>query len=131
MHNGYNITVHENRNYSVRRGLWKPVLLLVSILTIIAVSHIFGIGEKLGNLRTWIASLGAFGPLVYIVIYIAATVVALPGSALTVAAGAMFGSLVGLVSVSIASTVGAGLAFLVSRYVAREYFRDNRYSYGS
>jgi uncharacterized membrane protein YdjX (TVP38/TMEM64 family) len=53
-------------------------------------------------------------------LYAAAVVAALPGSALTVAAGALFGSLLGVVVVSIAATLGASLSFLVARYFARE-----------
>jgi uncharacterized membrane protein YdjX (TVP38/TMEM64 family) len=51
--------------------------------------------------------------------YAAAVVAALPGSALTVAAGALFGSVLGVIVVSIASTLGAALSFLVARYFAR------------
>jgi uncharacterized membrane protein YdjX (TVP38/TMEM64 family) len=43
-----------------------------------------------------------------------------PGSALTVAAGALFGSLPGILIVSLAATLGASLAFLIARYFARE-----------
>ncbi|MBU1077351.1 MAG: TVP38/TMEM64 family protein, partial [Spirochaetes bacterium] len=56
----------------------------------------------------------------YIFIYAIAVVAAVPGSALTVAAGAMFGSLIGIVCVSVASTLGASLAFLAARYFARD-----------
>ena len=52
-------------------------------------------------------------------LYIIGVVAALPGSALTLAAGALFGSVLGLAVVSLASTIGATLAFLVSRYFAR------------
>jgi uncharacterized membrane protein YdjX (TVP38/TMEM64 family) len=53
-------------------------------------------------------------------LYAAAVVAAFPGSALTVAAGALFGSAIGIVVVSIASTLGAGLSFLIARYFARK-----------
>jgi uncharacterized membrane protein YdjX (TVP38/TMEM64 family) len=47
-------------------------------------------------------------------------VAALPGSALSVSGGILFGSVWGVVLVSIGSTIGASLAFLISRYLARE-----------
>jgi uncharacterized membrane protein YdjX (TVP38/TMEM64 family) len=53
-------------------------------------------------------------------IYIAATVAAIPGSALTIAGGALFGSFWGVVVTLHAAVLGASLAFLVSRYFARE-----------
>lgn len=99
---------------------WRPLVLLVGIATLLALGHGFGLGERLGALRDWIHSLGPWGPVVFVFLYAAAAVVAIPGSILTVAAGALFGSLLGVILVSIASTLGASLAFLVARYFARD-----------
>jgi uncharacterized membrane protein YdjX (TVP38/TMEM64 family) len=53
--------------------------------------------------------------------YVAVTAASLPGAAImTLAAGALFGLVVGTVLVSFASTIGAGLAFLSARYVLRD-----------
>lgn len=68
-----------------------------------------------------IGRLGPWGPVLFILIYIAATVLFLPGSVLTLGAGAVFGVALGSVYVSIASTLGATAAFLVGRYLAREW----------
>lgn len=97
----------------------KPILLLVIVVLIIVLSARMGVGEKLGDLQDWIESLGYLGPLVFIVVYAAATVAALPGSALSIVAGAIFGPLLGVIIVIFAATLGASLAFLVSRFVAR------------
>ena len=60
--------------------------------------------------------LGAF-----FAIYVAVTALSIPGAAvLTLAGGAIFGLVVGLIVVSFASTIGATLAFLVSRFVLRD-----------
>jgi uncharacterized membrane protein YdjX (TVP38/TMEM64 family) len=83
-------------------------------------AKVFNLGGRLGELREWILSLGALGPLVYILIYIGAVVLAIPGSFITVMAGALFGSVLGVATVSVGSTIGASLAFLVSRHIARE-----------
>ncbi len=54
-------------------------------------------------------------------IYVAVAALSLPGAALlTLAAGAIFGLLTGLIIVSFASTIGATLAFLISRFMFRE-----------
>jgi len=66
-----------------------------------------------------IQGLGVWGPAVFIVLYVAATVLFLPGSVLTLGAGAVFGPLRGMVLVSVASTLGATAAFFVGRYLAR------------
>jgi pyruvate/2-oxoglutarate dehydrogenase complex dihydrolipoamide dehydrogenase (E3) component/uncharacterized membrane protein YdjX (TVP38/TMEM64 family) len=101
-------------------GWWRPVLLLVLIVAILILARVFGLGEKLGALRDWLHGLGPLGPVVFTFIYIIAVVAALPGSALSIAAGALFGSVVGVILVSIGATIGASLAFLISRYFARE-----------
>jgi uncharacterized membrane protein YdjX (TVP38/TMEM64 family) len=102
------------------KGLWRPIILILVILGVMALAWYFDVGERLKGLEAWIDSLGTWGPLVFVVIYIASVVAALPGSVLTVAAGALFGSVMGVVLVSIASTIGAGLSFLIGRYIARE-----------
>jgi uncharacterized membrane protein YdjX (TVP38/TMEM64 family) len=58
----------------------------------------------------------------YMLIYIVATALSLPGAVvLTLAGGALFGFLVGTVVVSFASTIGATLACFVSRFVLRDW----------
>jgi len=99
---------------------WRPVLLLVVVIAVVVLAGVFHLGRELARLRGWIDSLGAVGPVVYVVIYVAAVVAAIPGSAITVIAGALFGSVLGVILVSIASTIGAALAFLVARYFARD-----------
>ncbi len=69
----------------------------------------------------WIAGLGALAPVAFIAIYIAACVAFVPGSILTIGAGVIFGVVRGSIYVSIASTLGATAAFLVGRYLAREW----------
>ncbi len=62
---------------------------------------------------------------VYMVIYIAITALSLPGAAvLTLAGGALFGLLNATVAVSFASTIGAALAFTVSRFLLRDWVQD-------
>ncbi|NIA21262.1 MAG: hypothetical protein GWP05_04670, partial [Anaerolineaceae bacterium] len=73
------------------------------------------------QLQGWIARLGPWGPLVFILVYIVFTVLALPGTLLTVLAGTLFESPVqAVVFVSMASTTGATLCFVMARYVARD-----------
>ena len=102
------------------KGAWRPILLILAILAVMALAWYFDVGERLKGLEAWIDSLGAWGPLVFVIIYIASVVAALPGSVLTVAAGALFGSVMGVILVSIASTIGASLSFLIGRYFARD-----------
>jgi len=59
--------------------------------------------------------------LVFFAVYVAATAVSIPGAIiLTLAGGAIFGFWLGLLLISFASSIGALLAFLVSRYLLRD-----------
>ncbi|RMF21896.1 MAG: TVP38/TMEM64 family protein [Deltaproteobacteria bacterium] len=76
-------------------------------------------GGYLPAFAAWVDGLGVWAPVVFITGYAIATVAFVPGSLLTLAAGAIFGLLEGTVYVLIAATLGAAGAFLVARYVAR------------
>lgn len=67
----------------------------------------------------WVRGLGALGPLVFIAGYVVAAVAGVPGSLLTLAAGAIFGLAFGVLYVFVGATLGASAAFLVARYLAR------------
>jgi len=57
----------------------------------------------------------------YAALYVLVTALSLPGATImTLAGGAFFGNLYGLAAVSIASTIGASLAFLVARFLLRD-----------
>ncbi len=71
-------------------------------------------------LKSWIGGLGMWGPVVLVAIYVVATVLLVPGTILTLAAGAIFGLASGTATVSAGSTLGASAAFLIARYGARE-----------
>jgi uncharacterized membrane protein YdjX (TVP38/TMEM64 family) len=73
----------------------------------------------LQNTLIWIQSLGAVGAIAFIGLYAIATVLFVPGSILTLGAGVVFGVLTGSIYVLIGATIGATLAFLVGRYLAR------------
>src|SRR5262249_36493820 len=61
-----------------------------------------------------------WGHLLFIGLYVAATALFLPGWPLTLGAGAVFGLVKGTITVSIGATLGAAVAFLIGRYVARD-----------
>jgi uncharacterized membrane protein YdjX (TVP38/TMEM64 family) len=111
---------HAGSNKKQHVGIWRPILLLGLIVVIITAARFFDVGQYLGSLREWIEELGPWGPVIFILLYAVAVVAAIPGSALTLAAGALFGSIIGIAVVSIAATLGAALSFLVARYFARD-----------
>ncbi len=76
-------------------------------------------GAYVPRFAEWVDGLGLWGPVVFVIGYAAAVVGFVPGSILTLAAGAIFGLVEGTLYVFAAASLGATAAFLVSRYFAR------------
>lgn len=104
-----------------RRSGVRWVALLVGVVILITLLAVFDVRALLGEGLALIERLGPWGPILFIVAYVVATVLFLPGSVLTLGAGAVFGVVWGSVYVSIGSTLGATCAFLVGRYLARDW----------
>jgi uncharacterized membrane protein YdjX (TVP38/TMEM64 family) len=87
---------------------------------ILLAAKYFHAQELLKSALDSIARLGPWGLVIFAGIYVVATVLLIPGSVLTLGAGAVFGVALGSVCVSISATLGATAAFLVGRYLARD-----------
>jgi uncharacterized membrane protein YdjX (TVP38/TMEM64 family) len=103
------------------RFIFKLLLIILVVFLLLAGIKYFHVQELLKKVLIWVAGLGAWGFIIYIVIYILACVFLIPGSILTLGAGVLFGVMKGSIIVSIASTLGATCAFLVGRYIARDW----------
>ncbi len=78
-----------------------------------------------GQLATLYAQSPLQVALVYFVVYVVATALSFPGATIiTLAGGAIFGLGWGLLLVSFASTLGATLAFLMARFVLRDWVQS-------
>ena len=81
--------------------------------------------QRVGELRAWYAENPALAGLLYFALYVAVTALSVPGAAImTLAGGALFGFWYALLLVSFASSIGATLAFLVSRLLLRDWVQD-------
>jgi uncharacterized membrane protein YdjX (TVP38/TMEM64 family) len=69
----------------------------------------------------WAKGMGAAGGALYAIFYIAGTALFFPGLPLTLGAGFLYGAVIGTLVVSPASVAGATLAFLIARYLARDW----------
>jgi uncharacterized membrane protein YdjX (TVP38/TMEM64 family) len=103
----------------------EPRLLLRILLGVLAVALLLALGRAVGGyvepFRRWIEELGALAPVVFVLGYAAGVVGFVPGSALTLAAGALFGVPKGVVLVFVAAVLGSSAAFLIARYAARGF----------
>jgi uncharacterized membrane protein YdjX (TVP38/TMEM64 family) len=98
-------------------------LALYAVLGLAALAALILGGRRLGQyvpqFAGWVEGLGVWGPVVFILGYAVATVAFIPGSLLTLAAGAIFGLARGTLYTLLGATLGAAAAFLVARYLAR------------
>lgn len=97
------------------------IIFMLAIVACAAIVWLPQANEAVIALLNWVDSLGPWGPALFVIIYILGCVLFLPGSLLTIGAGFLFGLLVGTITVSIGSTLGAGAAFLLSRTVLRKW----------
>ncbi|SEF59046.1 Uncharacterized membrane protein YdjX, TVP38/TMEM64 family, SNARE-associated domain [Caloramator fervidus] len=85
--------------------------------------------KDLNKFRQLIESAGAWGYIIYILVFIITAVFSLPASVVTIGGGIIFGPILGAILALIGSTIGAVAAFLVARYLARDFivekFGDN------
>ena len=113
----------------MNRPLLKRIVLAGLIAALVAAYFIFDLGRYLSLdylkasrdlFAAYYAENTALTITLYMLTYIAVTALSLPGAAImTLAGGAMFGFVQGVIVVSFASTIGASLAFLASRYLLR------------
>ena len=112
----------------------QRALVIFAIAAVVVVFKFLGLGQYLTlsylkESQAYFAGLYGDNPVavivVYMTIYIMVTAMSLPGAAvLTLAGGGLFGFTVGLVVVSFASSIGATLACLVSRFLLREWVQN-------
>lgn len=99
----------------------KLVLIVCFIAGAFVLARQFDFQHLVRRALEWIAALGVWAPIIFIALYIVASVLFLPGFLLTLGAGVVFGVVRGTIIVSIAATLGATAAFLVGRYLARDW----------
>jgi uncharacterized membrane protein YdjX (TVP38/TMEM64 family) len=87
---------------------------------LLVAAAVLPLGPWLDATSARVARMGAWGPVVFVLVYVAATVAMVPGSALTLAAGALFGPVEGTVVAVLGANGGAAAAFLVARTLARD-----------
>ncbi len=109
----------------------KKISIITVLAALIAAWFYFDLGsflqfdnlqQRVGELRQWYSANPLLAGLIYFVFYVGVTALSVPGAAvMTLAGGALFGFWYALLLVSFASTIGATLAFLVSRLLLRDW----------
>ncbi len=94
--------------------------LIVMVIALLLAMRFVPVQQWLRNFNNWVGQMGMAGIFIFIIVYAVATVLVAPGSVLTIGAGFVFGLWKGFLAVSAGSTLGAALAFVIARFIARE-----------
>ena len=95
------------------------VALAAIIIALVLATKFLPVTRWLQDFNQWVSHMGALGFVIFVLVYAAAAVLLAPGSILTLGAGFAFGLWKGFLAVSAGATLGASLAFLIARFVAR------------
>jgi uncharacterized membrane protein YdjX (TVP38/TMEM64 family) len=98
------------------------IALLAAVILVILV--VLPIKRYLHEFLEHFRGMGPWAPLLVGAVYVLATVLLIPGSLLTIGAGFVLGLVVGTITVSLASTVGASAAFFLGRTLARPWIQE-------
>ncbi|HME87893.1 MAG TPA: TVP38/TMEM64 family protein [Chthoniobacterales bacterium] len=102
-----------------RSATSRIAFLVAIIIALFLATRFLPVQQWLRSFNDWVGQMGTVGILAFIVVYVLATVLMAPGSILTIGAGFAFGLWKGFLAVSAGATLGASLAFLVARFIAR------------
>ena len=75
------------------------------------------------QIQQLVSGAGPLGPLLFVALYALLTVLLVPGSVSTLAAGALFGPILGTALTAVGATIGATAAFIIARKGGRERVR--------
>jgi uncharacterized membrane protein YdjX (TVP38/TMEM64 family) len=100
----------------------RRVLTFVVVAVLVGIAgYLLPVAQGTTMLAEYVRGTGALGVVVFITVYMVATVALVPGSLLTLAAGFAYGPVWGLAVASPASVLGATAAFLLGRTVLRDW----------
>lgn len=100
------------------------ILLFIGLAVGITLAIVYRSHFDTAALEAWIKGAGVMAPIVFMLIYALVTMLFLPGSVITLAGGALFGPVLGTIYNLTGATLGAVLAFLVSRYLASDWIAE-------
>jgi uncharacterized membrane protein YdjX (TVP38/TMEM64 family) len=98
----------------------RLVVLIAIVIALFLAMKFLPVQQWLRDFNDWVGQMGVAGIFIFIAVYAVATVLLAPGSILTIGGGFAFGLWKGFLAVSAGATLGASLAFLVARFIARD-----------
>lgn len=103
-----------------KSAVGRIIALIAIVIALFLAMKFLPVQQWLKSFNDWVGQMGFIGIFIFIAVYAVATVLLAPGSILTIGAGFAFGLWKGFLAVSAGATLGAALAFLVARFIARD-----------
>jgi uncharacterized membrane protein YdjX (TVP38/TMEM64 family) len=107
-----------------KKSNWLKIIIFVAIIAAVIITvRQLGYMKYLQSpqlLKEAIDGLGFWGPIVFMLLWVASAVFFLPGAALGIVGGILFGPWMGTLYTALGATIGAVAAFLAGKYVARD-----------
>ncbi|MFI5324863.1 MAG: TVP38/TMEM64 family protein [Candidatus Rokuibacteriota bacterium] len=103
-----------------RRRVWPLVAAGVFLLAMVVVARVVDVGSHLAAAQGWTATLGGLAPAVFVLVYVAATLIGVPGMPFTLLSPLLFGIGPAFGVMVVGSAISAALGFLIARYLARD-----------
>jgi len=123
------MTEEQNGKGGKQRPWVKLVVVVAAVAIVIVIANHFGVFDLLkeGTLKERVLRLDAFfqgmgpwAPAAFVLIWVIATVLLLPGLPISIVGGLIFGAVWGSVWTTVGANIGAAGAFLIGRYAARD-----------
>lgn len=111
----------------MNKKLMSKLLIIIAIIAVSIMVYKSGLASDLKNInhmQVWFRKFGAKGYIIYILIYILSCVLMLPGSVLTIIAGAAYGPVTGAIIALIGATLGASASFLIAKYIMKDTIKS-------
>ena len=103
-----------------RRRIWPLVAAGGFLLAMVVVGRAIDVGSHIEAAQGWTAALGVLAPAAFVVVYVVATLLGVPGMPFTLLSPLLFGVGPAFVVMVVGSAFSAALAFLIARYLARD-----------
>ena len=101
----------------------RPFCLLLFIIAAVVLVRFTPVRDVLTPARVneFLKTMGPWAPLIYILFYAMGVCLFIPGTLLTAIGAAVFGPVSGFIYVWLGAMIGSGLAFLIGRYLGRDF----------
>ena len=103
-----------------RRRIWPLAAAGALLLAMVVMGRAIDVGRHLEAAQGWTEALGVLAPAAFVLVYVAATLIGVPGMPFTLLSPFLFGIGPAVVVMVVGSAISAALGFLIARYLARD-----------